>query len=385
MRLLPLLLSLAVSAPGPSDGGCPKCDYRGVTPCSAHGDVSPTDEERVLFCSSAAACPACGGTFWVDCARCDGGPRSAEVERRRAEIEAWRKPDALESYLGRSVPRVETARFALVVDVEELPDGRKKLSGHVLAHAIAGDVEHVAARVAEHYQIQPGDYRAKMRMWLWSTLDEHQHAQKQFLGTVTTGDFKVLGPNPVFSVWTERPFFDDAPKVRTLFAHNAAHMLLSNAIAPVWVGDVGGGWLDAGIGHWYEYELFGHTQNYCIEEATDPSNWENGVWRAALRRRLEKEKEPFLPGLMGKNTGAMSQREQALCWSFHDFLVARHPAALRAILADIKKRARPAREILAQHLGLDVLEAEQAWRAWVAEIYPVKGDEPRGSGEKKRK
>ncbi len=378
----PVLLAL-LSLVFIPDKGCPKCKHMGVLPCEAHADVSVADEERVAYCSFAAACEACGGSFWVDCPKCDGGSRSAEVEQRRAVVSAWMQPGALETHVKRALPRVETARFQLVADIEELRDGKKKVRAHVLLHRIADDVEHVNTRVAADYRLQPADYRCKMRMWLWDTVEEHQEAMEQFLGTVSRGDFKILGQNPVFSVWTEPTNFDDVTKVRMLFAHNAAHMLLSNALAPVWVGDCGGGWLDAGIGHWYEYELFGDTQNYCIEEATLPENWENGRWRAPIRRRLEREKEPFLPGLLQKNTGAMRQSEQALCWSFHDFLLARFPDSLRPMLAELKKRERPPREILTQHLGLDLFQVEDAWRAWVSETYPVKGDEPRMAGEKK--
>ena len=60
--------------------------------------------------------------------------------------------------------------------------------------------------------VTPQDYRAKMRMWLWSDVATHQKAQAEFLGTITTGDFKMLGRDPVFSVWTEPPHFDTVPK-----------------------------------------------------------------------------------------------------------------------------------------------------------------------------
>ena len=384
--LPPLLVLVSILA----QDGCSKCDHLGVLPCTAHRDVgedAPSAENPVLFCSFAGACAACGGALWIDCPRCEGGPRTAEITARRAAVAAWMQLDALETAMGRAVPRLETRRFALVVDVAELPDGTKpggtkKVQGHALAHRLAQDVEHVAGRIAAHYAIEDKDYRAKMRMWIWPALEPHQKATETFLGTLARGDFKVLGRDPVLSVWTEPVLFDDVTKVRTLFAHNAAHMLLSNAFEPVWVGgDGNGGWFDAGLAHWYEYELFGRTANYCIEEATLLQNWENGVWRAALRRRLEKEQGPLLPGVFQKRTGAMTQPEHALCWSFYDYLVAEHSAALRPLLIELKKK-RPARELLAKHLGLDLPTAEAAWRVWVSATYPLKGDEPRPAKKK---
>jgi hypothetical protein len=368
--------------------GCKRCEHLGMLPCGAHDEADREAEARVLFCSFVADCEACRGTLWVDCARCEGGPKQAEALERRAAIEAWLVPNLLESHLGHNVPRVETIHFELIVECDALPQGREKVAPHDLAHHIADDVEHVAGRIAEHYRIQAGDYGAKMRAWLWKELAAHQKAMERFMGTVSSGDFKFLGRDPVLSAWTEPERFDDVQRVRSLFAHNAAHMLISNAIEPVWIGDGGGGWLDAGSGHWYEYELFGRTTNYCIEEATLATSWEGGVWRAPIRRRLAEVEEPFLPGLLQKNTGGMSQAEHALCWSFYEFLLARHGECLRALLVDLKRAERPARELIAQHLGMDVLAAEAAWRGWVEEVYPLKGDElrggARGGGEKKK-
>ena len=387
--MLPLLLALVVAW----QESCPNCLHQGVLPCKEHDEVPieeeiPSAECPLEYCSWAADCPKCGGTLWVDCPRCPSGERSLEVDERARLIAAWKASNPLEQALGRPVPRLETRRFSLVADVETLPGpgkgNKKKVSGHELAHQLAHDLEHVAAQVAGHYAMEEPDYRAKMRLWLWHDLRSHRQAQEKFQGTLTTGDFKLLGRDPVFSVWTEPSLFDTAPKVRALFSHNAAHMLLSNAFRPEWVGDIGGGWFDAGLGHWYEYELFGRTVNYCLEEAMLAENYENGQWRAAVRKRLEREKDPFLPGLLPQRTGAMSAAEHALCWSFYDFLVTAHPGVVRPILAELKQR-KPAREILAQHLGADVFAIEDAWRAWVKEVYPTKGDAPRGPAAAKGK
>ena len=161
-------------------------------------------------------------------------------------------------------------------------------------------------------------------------------------------------------------------------------MLLSNMKAPLWFGDTGGGWFDAAVGHWYEYEHFGRTANYCIEEASIAENYEDGQWRAAIRKRLGKEDEPLLPGLLEHNTGGLRQSDQALCWSFYDYLVAEHEGALRPILDDLKAR-RENREIFQERLGMTVLEADAAWREWVPTVYPTKGDEPRDPDERRRR
>jgi hypothetical protein len=129
---------------------------------------------------------------------------------------------------------------------------------------------------------------------------------------------------------------------------------------------------------------FGRVRNYCLEEATHLVEYEGGRWRAPVRRRLEHEKEPFLPGLLTKRTGALTTAENALCWSFYDYLLAAHPLVVRKLMIDLKQK-KPAREVLAEHLGTDLFATEDAWRAWVGENYPLKGDEPRTAEDKKDK
>ena len=150
------------------------------------------------------------------------------------------------------------------------------------------------------------------------------------------------------------------------------------------MGDIGGGWLDAGLAAWYEYELFGRVRNYCTEEATSFQGYEDGYWRAPVRRRLEHEKERFLPALLGKRTGELTPAENALCWSFYDHLLAAHPGAVRKLLIDLKQK-KPPREVLPQALGMDLFATEDAWRAWVVENYPLQGDEAKAPPKGKKK
>lgn len=361
--------------------GCLRCDHKGVVPCKEHAAEWIERERRVSRCSVAAQCEACGGTTWIDCKHCKSGPDSRSTEEDRRVLQGWLELTALEKHVGRPLPRVETEHHQLVVDTGTLRDGRKKIDQHLLIHQVADGVMEVERRLREHYEVGPRDYRAKMRMWIFKDREDHIKAMQRFLQSGAAGDFKMLGRSPVFSVSIEPPLFDSAPEVRSLFVHNSAHMLISNMHKSHWFGDTGGGWLDAGAGHWYEYAIYGDTQNYCIEEATVEENYENGTWRAPVRRRLKKEQEPFLPELIQLPTGAMSQSQQALCWSFYDYLVAEHPDALRPILEDLKVK-KEVRAIFKERLGLSVLDADQAWRAWVQEVYPTRGDQPRGATER---
>jgi hypothetical protein len=148
-------------------------------------------------------------------------------------------------------------------------------------------------------------------------------------------------------------------------------MLISNLFRERDVGPIGGGWFDAGAGHWYEYDRFDSSVNYCIEEATALSSFAGGVWRAAMRQLVSKAKEPLMPALLDIPTTAMNVQQQAICWSFYDWLVANHRESLRPILRDLKQK-KPTRDVLNEHVGMGVIAADEAWRAWVLETYPKK-------------
>ncbi len=396
-----LLLFLLLASPtATADGdGCRRCDKRGVLPCPGHTEEILEHEPEVLFCSVVAACQQCGGALLIDCKYCEGGPDDHLIAERREQVSAWVAKQRMAAFLGRPLPAVETERFQLVIDTGPLKRGKKMVDGHVIMHRIARDVQEVERLIGEHYLL-PGSeafaakeaseadefvrgYSSKMRMWIWKDPADHRRVMAEFLGSSSTGDFKLLGRTPLFSVWTEKEFTTE-PGVRRLFSHTAPHMLLSNLYRSLWTGDIGGGWFDAGSAHWYEYKLHERSVNYCIEEATAPLDFHGGLWRAPIRKWLKKEDAPLMPPLLSKSTGAMTLPEQALCWSFYDWLVAEHVDALPEIQQGLKRK-EPSRALLKKTLGLSILKIEESWRAWVAATYPTKGDEPRVPKKKRKR
>ncbi|MEM6671399.1 MAG: hypothetical protein AAF726_01065 [Planctomycetota bacterium] len=370
--ILPLAVALVAASPmAPADEeGCRRCDHRGVVACPEHDDEMLEAEKHVLFCSVAARCETCLGALVIDCKHCDGGPESARIEERRAEIRAWLAGSEVERHFERPVMRCETKHFELVFDLQEkVREGRKKVDPHVLMHRVADDTSHVAEKVVEHFGVGEDDIFAKMRMWMWEEPSDHASALETFLQSSATGDFKLLGRDPVFSVWKEPGLFATVSAVRSVFTHNAGHMLVSNLFRERDIGVIGGGWFDAGVGHWYEYDRFEESVNYCIEEASIASNFANGVWKAAMRKLVDSTDERLVPPLLDVPTTSMSAKEQAVCWSFYDWLVVEKRDALRPMLRDLKQE-RETREIFTEHLGMGVLAAEDAWREWVLETYP---------------
>lgn len=393
--LFPLALMVAPDAQGQTVRvGCKRCKNQGVLPCGKHKKELLELEKHVLFCSVAAACEPCGGSFMVDCDRCEHGEASDAVQERRRVVAEWLAEEPMRKHLGRPVAHVETKHFLLILDTGPLRKGKKRVDNHTCLHRIAQDVEQVASMVGQHLELSgkgptqkmtsgptlegtvpESEYFSKMRMWFWESRKDHRGVMQDFLHSGSSGDFKMLGRNPVFSVAKEANF-STLPQVRRLFTHNASHMLISNMHKELWFGDTTGGWFDAGAAHWYEYKIHELTTNYCIEEGTVMRDYHGGKWRTAIRKRLAKEDTPFLAQLIEKDTGQMELPEQALCWSFYDWVVANHPKALKPMLLALKKET-PSRQILKETLGQSLAKTESDWRAWVAVTYPLKGDKPR--------
>lgn len=351
-----------------------------MTDCKQH-DEELRESEAAVFCSEAAACADCGGALRVDCPKCPGGPESAATAARRAEIAAWLAasgPHAAEVVLGRAVLRVESPHLRLAAEIRALRDGKKQVDGHHFLHHLARDGERAAALIAEAYGVErERDYRAPMRLWFWQGMETHQQVMREVLQSGSSGDFKLLGRNPVFSVCTSDPVFeDDYLRLLTLGVHNLVHMLQSNLWDEEWIGDQGAGWFDSGAAHWVEERLYGRVRHSCIDEAGTTPDFSGGVWRAAVRTLLARRDESLLPALVRKQTGELWPEEHALAWSFYDWLAATRPAALTPLLQAFKRRT-PAREALPEHAGLGIVEAEEAWRAWVAETYPAREKLPR--------
>ncbi len=368
---LPDSISAALTAPSAQEG-CRRCDKRGVVPCGKHSEEILAAEGRVHFCSVVAGCKECGGALVVDCKRCEGGPENAAMEARRVAVAEWMKQNEIEAHFGRPVARCETDHCELVFDLKgSFKVGRTKIDAHELMHLVADDTSHVCQRVVEHHGVEEEDIFAKMRMWIWESADDHKSAVETFMHTSARGDFKMLGKDPVFSVWREPGLFSSPGAIRTVFTHNVGHMMISNMFRERDVGPIGGGWYDAGAGHWYEYDRFDSSVQYCIEEATALSSFADGVWRAAMRKLVARSDEPLLPPLLDVPTTAMNVQQQAICWSFYDWIVANHQDKMRLVLRDLKQK-KPTREVMREHFGVGVLQAEEAWKQWVLDTYPTR-------------
>ena len=385
-----LLLGLTLGAPmqveppvgGEALEGCRRCDHRGVVDCSDawHGDV-PLAWEADVLCSVAAACPSCGGALVVDCPKCDGGPESAAMAARRAELQAFAaEPHPALELLGPPVMRVEGPHLELAGRIRALRGPKKKdrPSGHRFLHEALRESERAADLVDAHFGFEVGEEPpGPIPMWFWQDLDDHVRVLHELVGATGSGDLKRLDRHPLFSVCTaDDQFQDDYVQLVALAVHTTSHLMMAAAWDGRWVGDQGAAWLDEGAAHWYEEKVLGERRHLCVEETYTTEAWEDGLWRAGVRKYLDRHADPVLPRLLALQLPELRPEEHALAWSVYDWLVTAHPEALPGILRAAKAGA-PAREWLRDELGLAFPQAEEAWRDWVDETYPRKEKRPK--------
>ncbi len=92
--------------------GCRRCDFRGVVACKGHPKELAEMESQVEFCSVAAQCEDCFGSFLLACAKCEGGPQTDGMLKRREAIAQYaQSQSALEKFLESSLIRVQTAHI----------------------------------------------------------------------------------------------------------------------------------------------------------------------------------------------------------------------------------------------------------------------------------
>ncbi|HBF23880.1 MAG TPA: hypothetical protein DDW23_08730 [Planctomycetes bacterium] len=351
--------------------GCKRCKERGVVDCNRHPkDLRQAELEEGVFCTEAARCKKCQGAMVLPCQKCDGGPETASMERRRHQAQAWlARESKLETILNRPLRRLEAPGVELVFEARSLKKKKKRSDPHAFSHHLLGLLRQTRSLIDKDFGTGLLDTSSPTRTWIWETAKDHLTTAEGMLGIRPAGDFKWLGHQPVHSIWSgDLGIEGDAEAAESNAVHNAAHMVISMLRRDSWIGDRGGGWFDAGAGHAYEEAVLGSRRNYCVEETNTVPDYAGGRWEPAIRKFLASNPEVIIPRLVDRQTGELTPREHALCWSLFEWLRKNHTQALSPILSGLQSR-KPARNLFREHVGMDLLAADATWRAWVAEAY----------------
>ena len=100
-------------------------------------------------------------------------------------------------------------------------------------------------------------------------------------------------------------------------------------------------------------------------------DFKGGKYKPAVRKLVAAEKTPSASGIFQKNTDNLTPEEHAFAMSYVDYLISIDGKKLSKVAAMLKQR-KPTRDALKAVFGMNPLQFEERWKAWVLETYPVR-------------
>ncbi len=369
--ILALLLFAPTSAAqeGPR---CLKCKQVGLVPCVEHKKKDCELEGNALYCSFMADCAVCGGTGWLDCERCeypDAERRNAEKRLKVKELEPELKK--LDEEMGRTLRKAESEHFVLIWEIDELKVDKRRLKDHELLHLYVDRLEELYDAYVNTFGVDDRDFKEKPRVFAWSFMPDHYRAGKRFCGGEGERGIKRLGSTPSFSFPVLKKYFKDDEVLHRHLLHNVAHLLLSHQNPPQWIGQMKGGWADAGVAHWFEDHFFEICDNYCYQEVDTSQGFKGGKWRPRVRKLVAMGKAAPAAEVMQKNTTILTQDDHALSFSYVDFLIQKDAQKTNRLLMRLRSKV-PLRDSMKEVFGMNLIQFEKEWRDWVMATYPAR-------------
>jgi hypothetical protein len=351
---------------------CKKCKSEGRKPCSEHEKHECALEDEVLFCSEVADCESCGGTGFVDCEHCDHEAIQSRLEKRRAEIvrrgekNAWIAKD-----LEKNVRYAESEHFIIIWEMKDMKVDKVRKSPHEMLHLTATRMEQLFDLYLEKLGAREGEFAEKPVVAVWWYPTDQKDASARLCGSTSPLGVKLYGGTPRYSCCGNKQYFKGDEELHQSLVHNVAHLLLSHQRPSHWIGNDKKGWADAGIAHWFEYELSGTCRNYCYQEQNTKRNFKGGKFKVGVRKMVALDKQSSMSSVMQKQTTELTPAEHALAFSYIDYLMQKDGKALNKLLIQLRQRTET-RDALQDTFGISILEFEQLWRAWVLETYPTR-------------
>ncbi len=368
MTLALLLATLALLAPPPQD--CRKCEDTGVLPCRRCARDPCTAARPFAFCSVAAACSDCGGAGAVPCGKCEA-ESTLDLDARRAEVAAWSvKIKAVDDFMQRDLHHVATAHFTLTWDIPRI-DLARAAKPHPAMHVYLDRLADLRADFQDRLGASDEDFLAPTHVMLWSRKQDQEQASLKYTLQPSSTESKLMGQEPCVSIFYDKSFLHEEFELHQAVVHQTVHCLLSNVFDGIWVGNIRGGWIDEGLAHWYETELFGGVRHYCYVESDSLRRFKFGQWEPSVRAAVDKDENLGLLAVTGRNTVEMTPQERMYAWSFCDYLLRAKPGSFGPVARALKQK-KSLKDALGEGLGVSPFELERNWRTWVHETYSLK-------------
>jgi hypothetical protein len=359
---------------------CPSCDHTGHKDCKAHGRTELELMREGVLCSECAQCSRCGGTSYIDCLICSNKASEQRDKEHAERIAKWLKErrETIDKHFKRDLLQGSSDHVDLVFDLKPMKvegGGNLKWDSHRLLHLYLQRIETVRAAFLKVLEASEREMSARTQVFMWADMNDQREAAPRFAGMGSGGTgVKLMGTHQVYTmIFDKRRLRDDLDLHRNVI-HNVAHLFLANLSPEQWTGNLKGGWIDAGLAHYFEYTLDQKCTNFCYEEvATGGEGFKGGNWRPAVRKMVSSNsKYPSFAEISQKNTDQLTGEEHALAFSYVDFLITQYGGKKFKQLARGLKAWAEVRDLLNEVYGLNPLSIEEPWKQWVVETYPLR-------------
>lgn len=357
----------------------------------------PTLERAVSFCSVSAECRRCGGALAVPCLSCEGDTRVAQLEGTRQQIQAWheRSCSALSMALWGEVGKVRLKMFCSTAHIDLFFSPGRIVSTrdgdvHAQMHTFADRLERARERFLQVTGLSAADFPVqtrrtasrgllasdtgqgspRARVFVLEDEVEFRRVSAGVTGIAHQGlGVKRLGGQMVYVVRHDPKHLRRDRDLHRNLVHNLVHLLLSNVEPSGWLGQERGGWIDAGLAHYFESDLVdGTCVNFCfLERAQPPVSFRNGDWRKAARDLSVEGRLPSIGDLVGQDTSSLDFAEHVASFALVAYLIeGRGQDGPRiADLIRAMKRGAAGDEACSTVYGLDLEALENRLGAWL--------------------
>ena len=361
------VLALGVSGPGE---GCRKCDDEGVVACKRCAKDACESERGFVFCSVVASCEDCGGAGVGECAKCETEP-TRDLEAERAAASEWLGGvRAVDAFMERELNHARSEHFTITWDIKRIDLGRAG-KPHPAMHVYLDRLEELMAAFQGHLGATSEDFSAPTHVMLWSSAKEQEKASLEYTLQRSSTESKLMGKEPVVSIHYDKGHLHEEFELHQAMVHQTAHCLLSNVFDGIWPGNIKGGWIDEGLAHWYETDLFGGVRHYCYVESDTIQYFKFGRWESSVRIAVDRDETPGFLSVAGRNTVEMTPEQRMFAWSYCDYVIRGTPGKLGAVSRAVKQR-KPVKDVLAGALDVTPFEFERQWKDWVKATYSPK-------------
>jgi hypothetical protein len=271
----------------------------------------------------------------------------------------------------RDLMQVESEHFVLVFDVRDIKPARKKMGKHAGAHLYMDRLEELYRTFSTDLGATEKDWFGKTEVMLWNTEGDQKRASPKYTRQPSSTASKLMGAAPVVSIFYDKSHLHEEFELHQAMVHHVVHCLLSNVFDGVWPGNIKGGWLDGGLAHAYEVQLFGGVRHYCYVESDTMGDFKFGAWERTVLNAVKRDKELSFLEVASRNTGDMTPEQHMFAWSFVDFVRRAHPEKFGPLAKGIKQK-RPIAGLVQELFEISVYDFHETWKVWVEQSYSPK-------------